>query len=54
MIAMGAYRPGYEPRIDQSIEFWPQVVRFLQQDMYDPVSWDTSVRELAALVSRVH
>ncbi|MFO1376428.1 MAG: flagellar protein export ATPase FliI [Steroidobacteraceae bacterium] len=52
MIAVGAYRRGSDPRIDQSIEFWPQVVRFLQQDMYDPVSWESSVRDLAALASR--
>ncbi len=54
MITVGAYRKGSDPRIDQAIEFWPQIVRFLQQDMYDPVSWDTSVRELAALVSHLH
>lgn len=54
MIAVGAYRKGSDPRIDQAIDVWPQLVRFLQQDMYDPVSWETSVRELGALVARLH
>jgi flagellum-specific ATP synthase len=52
MIAVGAYRKGSDPRIDQAIDSWPQLVKFLQQDMYQPVSRDAGLRALAELVAQ--
>ncbi len=38
LISVGAYAKGSDPRIDEAIQYWPQLTRFLQQDMDERVS----------------
>jgi len=49
LIAVGAYRRGSDPRIDLAIDYWPRILEFLRQDMYQPVSLATSYQELVTL-----
>ena len=49
LVAIGAYARGTDPRIDAAMALWPQLQRFLAQDMHESVSLPQSVAELAAL-----
>lgn len=46
LIAIGAYQKGSDPRIDAAIANWPNVQRFLQQDMHEKVEYEESLRAL--------
>ena len=46
LIAIGAYQKGNDPRVDQSIELWPRMQRFLQQDMRERVGLEASLAAL--------
>jgi flagellum-specific ATP synthase len=48
LIAIGAYQKGSDPRIDAAIAQWPQIQKFLQQDLQERVDYRAS---LAALES---
>ncbi len=47
LISVGAYAKGSDPRIDEAIRFWPQLTRFLQQDMNERVTFQQGLRGLA-------
>ena len=32
LITIGAYAKGSDPRVDEAIQHWPSILRFLQQD----------------------
>jgi flagellum-specific ATP synthase len=49
LITIGAYRRGTDPRVDLAIEYWPRILEFLKQDMYEPVSLARSYQDLVAL-----
>lgn len=49
LLAIGAYQPGSDPRVDQAIALWPQMQGFLQQDMRERVDLSSSVAALESL-----
>lgn len=50
LIAIGAYQKGSDPRIDAAIANWPNVQRFLQQDMHEKVEYQESLRALGEVM----
>lgn len=46
LISIGAYQKGSDPRIDAAIAAWPNLQRFLQQDMHERVDYATSLAQL--------
>ena len=52
LIAVGAYRRGSDPRVDQAIDQWPKMQDFLRQDMYEPVTIEKSYADLRQLVNQ--
>ena len=46
LIAIGAYQKGNDPRVDQAIDLWPRMQRFLQQDMRERVDLEASLAAL--------
>ena len=46
LIAIGAYQKGNDPRVDQAIDLWPRMQRFLQQDMRERVDLKASLAAL--------
>lgn len=51
LIAIGAYQKGSDPRIDAAIANWPNVQRFLQQDMHEKVGYQESLAALGQVMS---
>ena len=51
LITVGAYAQGSDPRVDESIEFYPQLQAFLQQGIAEAVDTQTSVQQLMALMT---
>ena len=49
LITVGAYRRGSDPRVDLAIDYWPRILEFLKQDMYEPVSLARSYQDLVTL-----
>jgi flagellum-specific ATP synthase len=49
LVAIGAYQAGSDPRIDTAIRAWPELQRFLQQDLHERVDMKTSVDTLAQM-----
>ncbi len=49
LITVGAYRRGSDPRVDLAIDYWPRILEFLKQDMYEPVGIARSYQDLVAL-----
>ncbi len=53
LIAVGAYQKGSDPQVDQAIEMWPQLRKFLQQEVDEPMDLETAVNLLATLAAQV-
>lgn len=51
LISVGAYQPGSDAQVDEAIALYPQLVRFLQQGMNEPVSLAESIAALDILRS---
>lgn len=51
LINVGAYEDGRNPRIDQAISLRQEIESFLHQDSSETCGWDSSIQQLAALVS---
>jgi flagellum-specific ATP synthase len=51
LIAVGAYRKGSDPRIDEAVALRPAMLDFLRQDRCSAVSLDASVEALAGIMS---
>jgi flagellum-specific ATP synthase len=47
LINIGAYQAGSDGRVDEAIALYPQLSRFLQQHMYEQVTWKDSLAGLA-------
>ncbi|MEA3243552.1 MAG: flagellar protein export ATPase FliI [Pseudomonadota bacterium] len=47
LINIGAYQAGSDSRVDEAIALYPQLSRFLQQHMYEQVTWNDSLAGLA-------
>lgn len=52
LIAIGAYQKGADPRIDAAIAAWPNLQRFLQQDMHECVDYAASLAQLQEMAGR--
>ena len=52
LIAVGAYTPGNDAKIDEAIEKYPWLEAFLQQGMENPVNYPAAAAELSAVLSR--
>jgi len=50
LIAVGAYRKGSDPRIDEAIDFQPRLLDFLRQSNTCPVTIEESLEQLDALL----
>ena len=49
LITIGAYAKGSDPRVDEAIQYWPAIQRFLQQDGDESISFAQSFAALKAL-----
>ena len=49
LIAIGAYQKGSDPRVDAAIVQWPQIQKFLQQDVQERVDYQASLAALELL-----
>jgi flagellum-specific ATP synthase len=49
LITIGAYAKGSDPRVDEAIQHWPQIQKFLQQDGNESISFAQSFAALQAL-----
>jgi flagellum-specific ATP synthase len=49
LLNMGAYAPGSDPDFDKAIRLWPQIQRFLQQDVTEVISFEDSFADLVAI-----
>ena len=52
LISIGAYHKGSDPRIDASIALWPNMQKFLQQDLLERVDFGSSVAGLNGLMGK--
>jgi len=53
LIAVGAYQKGADPQVDQAIAMWPRVLKFLQQEVDEPVTLREAQERLGALTAEV-
>lgn len=51
LIAIGAYKPGSDRRVDEAIRLHPAMTRFLQQDFDEGSSFDQSLDQLVHLLA---
>jgi flagellum-specific ATP synthase len=49
LITIGAYAKGSDPRVDEAIQHWPHIQKFLQQDGNESISFAQSFAALKAL-----
>ena len=49
LISIGAYQRGSDPRIDQAIDLWPAMQKFLMQPIDKRVGHNEAVNELRQL-----
>jgi flagellum-specific ATP synthase len=49
LITIGAYAKGSDPRVDDAIQYWPHLQKFLQQDGNESISFAQSFAALQAL-----
>jgi flagellum-specific ATP synthase len=49
LITIGAYAKGSDPRVDEAIQYWPALQKFLQQDGNESIPFAKSVEALKAL-----
>ena len=53
LIAVGAYQKGSDPQVDQAIAMWPRLLKFLQQEVDEPVTLRDAQERLGALAAEV-
>lgn len=51
LIAVGAYQKGSDTQVDQAIAMYPRLVRFLQQEVDEPVELRAAQQRLVSLVA---
>ncbi|MYL28338.1 flagellar protein export ATPase FliI [Halobacillus halophilus] len=49
LIQIGAYKKGSSRDIDESMAYYPRMVEFLKQDVYEPAGYERSVEDLKGL-----
>ncbi len=50
MVLLGAYKAGTDKKVDESIKYYPQIEKFLSQNIKERVSLDDGYRSLAAIL----
>ena len=50
LIAVGAYAPGMDPVLDQAVQLYPQIEKFLCQNQFESVSLAQAQQELTSLL----
>jgi flagellum-specific ATP synthase len=50
LITIGAYAKGSDPRVDEAIQYWPALQRFLQQDGNESISFAQSLEGLKTML----
>jgi flagellum-specific ATP synthase len=53
LIAVGAYQKGSDVQVDQAIAMYPRLVRFLQQEVDEPVELHAAQERLASLTAEI-
>jgi flagellum-specific ATP synthase len=53
LIAVGAYQKGSDAQVDQAIAMWPRLVRFLQQEVDEPVELRTAQDQLGLIAAEI-
>ena len=53
LIAVGAYQKGSDPQVDQAIAMWPRLVRFLQQEVDEPVELRAAQDALGLIAAEI-
>ncbi len=53
LIAVGAYQKGADAQVDQAIAMWPRILKFLQQEVDEPVTLREAQERLGALAAEV-
>ena len=51
LIAIGAYKSGSDPRIDQAVRLWPDMQRFMAQDLAERADFGSSTGSLHNLLA---
>jgi flagellum-specific ATP synthase len=51
LISVGAYVRGSDPRIDEAMECWPKLLRFLQQDRKEQVNFKDGFKQLGEILA---
>ena len=54
LIAVGAYRSGSDPRVDDAVRRWPAILEFLRQRTEERVDTGASLAALSALLENDH
>ncbi len=49
LIQIGAYKKGTSREIDEAIQYYPDIISFLKQGVYEQISLPASVDELIKL-----
>lgn len=50
LISVGAYSPGHDPRLDEAVNRFPELERFLQQNIDESASLEASIQALHSVV----
>ena len=50
LIAVGAYQPGADPRVDEAVQLWPGILDFLRQPQDVSIGFQDSIDELQTLL----
>lgn len=49
LISVGAYQMGSNPEVDEAIQYYPELIRFIQQNFDEDVNFENSLQELMML-----
>jgi type III secretion system H+-transporting two-sector ATPase len=47
LVLLGAYKKGTDPRVDEAVERWPEIEKFLRQGIHEKTDFEETQRELA-------
>ena len=47
LVLLGAYKKGTDPRVDEAVERWPEIERFLRQGIHEKAEFEETQKELA-------
>lgn len=53
LITIGAYTPGSDTRVDRAILMQPEIMKFLKQDMHEPMAYKESLEELDNIFKQI-